>query len=318
MANFIPDDIDFSLYAEAESCAQHIFSPKDYADELVEFFWSPEQEMGQIMPWLKTHAHIRFRPAEVSLWVGVNGHGKSLALGQVALGLVPQRQKVCIASLEMKPRTTLARMCRQAYGGSKPPEKFIREFGETTDQWLWFYDYQGVVKPETALGLIRYSATKLECTHFVLDSLVKCGIGEEDYERQKTFVDQLCAAAKDTGVHIHLVAHSKKLLDESRQPGKMDVKGSGAITDQVDNVFSWWRNKPKEDKARRGPSKDYDETEPDAVLACDKQRNGEWEGRVGFFFERASLQFVESFQGHPLDLISHPASGRTVEREDDF
>lgn len=317
MANFIPDDIDFSIYAEAESCAQHVFSPKDYADELVDFFWSPEQHHGQVMPWLKTHANIQFRPAEVSLWVGINGHGKSLALGQVATALVPQQQRTCIASLEMKPRTTLARMCRQAYGGSKPPAEFIREFTDVTDKFLWFYDYQGVVKPDTALGLIRYTATKLECSHFVLDSLVKCGIGEEDYERQKRFVDQLCSVAHDTGIHIHLVAHSKKQSDESRAPGKMDVKGSGSITDQVDNIFSFWRNKPKEEKFRRDDA-DKDASEPDAVLSCEKQRNGEWEGRIGLFYDHASLQFVESLNGHPIDLLAHPRSGGLVEREDDF
>ena len=41
----------------------------------------------------------------------------------------------------------------------------------------------------------------------------------------------------------------RKLQDETKIPGKFDVKGTGAITDMVHNVFIWWRNKPKEEGA---------------------------------------------------------------------
>ncbi len=34
--------------------------------------------------------------------------------------------------------------------------------------------------------------------------------------------------------------------DEETQPNKFDIKGTGAITDLVDNVFIVWRNKKKE------------------------------------------------------------------------
>ena len=33
-------------------------------------------------------------------------------------------------------------------------------------------------------------------------------------------------------------------------------------------------------------------TDPDAQLICDKQRNGEWEGRFSLWYERDSQQFV--------------------------
>ena len=68
---------------------------------------------------------------------------------------------------------------------------------------------------------------------------------------------------------LHLVAHARKGQDESKAPRKMDVKGSGNIVNQADNVFSVWRNKPKEE-ADCPP-----ETDPDAILYVDKQRNGE-------------------------------------------
>lgn len=317
MAEFIDDSIDFSLYADMTECKQKVFSAGEYAEEVVAHFWEQKEDDGIVMPWRKTHGRIAIRPGEVSLWAGINGHGKSLVLGQYSISMLPQKQRICVASLEMKPRTTLSRMSRQAYGGSKPSPEFIREYAQTTDKWLYFYDHQGTTKTETALGLIRYAAQELGCHQFILDSMTKCGIDDDDFSRQKRFVDSLCAVAQDTGIHVHLVAHSRKGQDESKSPGKMDVKGSGAITDLVDNVFCWWRNKPKEELARTNSDK-YDPSEPDGVLSCDKQRNGEWEGRIGLYFDPASTQYVEQMDGHPLSLLEHPKVGGLVQREDDF
>jgi twinkle protein len=154
--------------------------------------------------------------------------------------------------------------------------------------------------------VMGYAAAEKKCRHFVIDSFLKCGLPEDDYNAQKHFVDRICTVARDTGMHVHLVCHSRKKEDESKPPRKMDVKGASSITDQVDNVLLWWRNKPKEEALRtlRDQSKrDEWEVEPDAMLISDKQRNGEWEGRLGFWFDSASLQFVEAPGGHPVDMF---------------
>jgi twinkle protein len=203
--------------------------------------------------------------------------------------------------MEMKPMVTLARICRQAYGDSLPDAKFIRKFHSLTDGWLWLYDQQGTVKPDMMLAVVRYCADQLKVNHFVIDSLMKCGIAEDDFNRQKAFVDSLTAVARDTGIHIHLVAHSRKKADEHSPPGKMDVKGTGSITDQVDNVLTVWRNKRKEAALQEGNTKPLQE--PDALLICDKQRNGEWEGKIGLWFQSAAMQFVENGISGPMEML---------------
>ncbi|MEX5606384.1 bifunctional DNA primase/helicase, partial [Pseudomonas syringae] len=72
---------------------------------------------------------------------------------------------------------------------------------------------QGTVKAKMMLAVIRYCAEKLKVNHFVIDSLMKCGIGEDDYNGQKAFLDSLTSIARDTGIHLHLVAHSRKAKD---------------------------------------------------------------------------------------------------------
>lgn len=236
---------------------------------------------GATLPWSKTHHSVRLRAGEVSLWPGINGHGKSLLTTHVALDLVSQGQRTVIASLEMPPVKTLKRMARQAIGSSEPAEKALVQFVGWLERRLWLYDQHGRADAKFILKVIRYAALEIKAKHFFLDSLMMVTKGEEDYDGQKDFVTELCAAAHDTGIHIHLIHHTRKLKDESEVPGKFDAKGSGSITDQVDNVFTVWRNKRKESDRQNGQC---DESKPDAMLVCDKQRHGEWEGRVGLWF----------------------------------
>jgi twinkle protein len=86
----------------------------------------------------------------------------------------------------------------------------------------------------------------------------------------------------------------RKREDELKIPGKMDIKGTGAITDMVDNCFVWWRNKKKEEEGGGGKLA----TDADAVLNCVKQRDSGEEPMCGLFFHKPSCQFVDG-DGEP-------------------
>ena len=127
---------------------------------------------------------------------------------------------------------------------------------------------------------------------------MKCVKGEDDYNGQKGFVDSLCAAATETKIHVHLIHHSKKPMDPKAPPGKYDAKGSGSITDQVDNVVSVFQlleEGKDEIKKQRG----FEGKEPpDHCFTFSKQRNAinGWEGKLVTWFDRDSLQFLSSSQ----------------------
>jgi twinkle protein len=316
MANVIkPDQIDFALYIRETEAKQKVRPASEYIDELVASLFSGEKPAGSYLPWDKTHNLFMFRPGEVTLWAGINGHGKSLVTGQVALSLMGQSERVCIASFEMKPRKTLERMARQ-WAAMTPGSEYdsaemiemardvYRQFGGWTDKRLWLYDQQGTVDAETILGVARYCAKELRIGHIFIDSLMKCVRGEDDYNGQKEFVDELCSLARDCGVHIHLVHHIKKLANEEQTPGKFDAKGSGSISDQVDNFMVVWRNKKKEKDGQANKLVSPDE--PDQLLICDKQRNGEWEGRISLWFDRDSQQFKGANGDRPVSFDVFP------------
>ncbi len=293
----IRDDIDLSDYMTEQVTEHRVLPASDWVSELVDHFHKRDDTVKIYMPWMRTHKDFHFRPFEVSLWGGINGHGKSQIVGQVVLALAKQGQKVALASLEMKPASTMARMSRQAYGEDIPPKNYLEMFSAWTDEKIWVYDHVGSIRSDVMLAVIRYSIDKFAVQHFVVDNLMKCGMGEDDYNGQKSFVDGLCTIAKDTGCHIHLVLHVKKGRDEFAMPTKFDIKGSGAITDLVDNVFIVWRNKQKEINARSGV--EFAPDEPDAMLLLVKQRHGENEGEYRLYFDRPSLQYAEYHNAIP-------------------
>ena len=85
--------------------------------------------------------------------------------------------------------------------------------------------------------MFEYAYRRYGVRHFLIDSLAKCGFGEDAYNEQKAFVDRLSDFARNNDIQVHLVCHSRKRNDESDLPDKFDIKGTGAITDMVDNVF---------------------------------------------------------------------------------
>jgi twinkle protein len=156
------------------------------------------------------------------------------------------------------------------------------------------YDQQGTVNGDRVIAVLYYAVETLGIQHFVIDSLMKCGVRSDDMNAQKEFLDKLCAAARDLNVHVHLIAHSRKGEDEFSPPNKMDVAGSADITNQVDNVMTVWRNKKKEKIVRSGKAKDDDLNAPDCLLICDKQRHGEWEGEIALWFDAPSMRYKSS------------------------
>lgn len=278
--------IDFEAYMRArDEDVANVKGTTDFRAEVVDEFFGDPSQHGKTLPWVKSHDKFLVRPGELSVWTGFNGHMKSMVTGFVMLGLMAQDEKVCIASFEMKPRKTLKRMACQAIGTRAPTEQFVHKFLDDMEGKLFLYDQQGETTPERILGVIYYCAEQLGVTQFVVDSLMKVVADEDDYNGQKRFIGQLCAAAKDLGIHIHLVHHSRKREDETKRPGKHDAKGTGAIVDQADNFISVFKFPRKEGD---------DEDKPTHGLYVDKQRHGEWEGAFLLWFDDKSLQFRES------------------------
>ena len=170
------------LEFEADQESQYIVKPSDLIDKVKSRLSSDGSIKGDLLPLSKSHTVIGLRQGEVSLWAVVNGHGKSQMLGQVcAWGM--GTKKWFIASMEMLPEATMARMAQQAAGCS-PSDEYIGKFLNWTDERLWIYDQTDSVKQDRILAIIHYAAKKLGVDHIVIDSLIKCGINRDSYDKQ--------------------------------------------------------------------------------------------------------------------------------------
>lgn len=312
--NLIPDDIDWRKYREETEAGSHVRPAAAFLDGMIEAIGKPKAKKPcAYLPWPKTHKVFAFREGEVTLWAGVNGHGKSLVTGQVTTSLLLQSQKCAVASFEMQPEDTLHRMIRQFAGldGEDPVPELVaatkdiyEQFRGVADSYLWFYDQQGTVNVDRVISVTRYCFRELKIKHMIIDSLMKCVRHEDDYNAQKVLVDELTALARDYRAHVHLVHHLRKGDKETDAPDKSDVKGSGSIVDQVDNLMLVWRNKKKERDLELG--KVVLDDVPDTLLLCRKQRNGSgWEGSVKLYFDKDSRQYTAA-PGNFLDMAPWP------------
>lgn len=107
---------------------------------------------------------------------------------------------------------------------------------------------------------------------------------EENFPAQNELVTELAGFTRDTGVHLHLVAHPRKQQGHD-SPQAHDIKGSGHIRDNADNVLVVWRNREMEKAMEEG--KDVSKMIP-AKLIVEKDRE---EGEYREF----NMQFERSF-----------------------
>lgn len=277
-----------------------------YAQDVIALFYPPDGiEPGYTLPWEKTKDKILLRPGDLTVWTGINGHGKSQIIGHSILHWISLGARVCIASLELKPARLLMRLAKQAGALARPSRDYIQAIHNWYADNLWLFDLVGTAKADRLFEVFLYARQRYGVDVFIIDSLMKLDISEDDYKGQKALMEKLCDFKNEHNCHVHIVIHPRKSMDESKAPGKLDNKGTGAISDLADNCLSVWRNKKKEEIAKLredGFPLDAKQVEvllySDGSLICDKQRNGDWEGKIGLWFDRGSLQYL-NYEGEP-------------------
>lgn len=296
MANLIRDDIDFRAYEESTEFKAKVRPASVFADELDAEFTPKVGQRRIVMGSTKLRNAIEFRDGEVTVWAGYNGHRKSTFTGQVALDLIAQGERCLSISLEMPPRKTLARMAMQGCATKTPGPEQRREFMAWTDDRLWLFDHVGRLTPRKCLAVCRYFADQLVGRHVFIDSFMKVCESEESFDEQKQLIGDLCDIGKETGLHLHVVAHCRKPTGgtEDRPPTKYDIKGSGAISDQAHNIVLVWEDKAKRAELDRKEPRPEVLARPDSIVVIDKQRNGAIEGKFGLWIDHRSLRFVDS------------------------
>ncbi len=296
MDNIAQEEMDACLSGAIGLEPAGLRRPSDLADKVIYLFWPAETDhVGYGMPYDKLAGKLHFRPAELTLWSGASGHGKSQILSDCIPHWVKYGSRICIASLEMKGEQTLKRLAKQTGGVDRPTADFIGRILGWLDQGLLIYDHVGKAGIAPLLEVFDYARAKYGCDQFIIDSLMRLGIPQDDYNGQEKAVYQLVDWAIANNVHLHLVAHSRKGdKDRGGAPETEDIKGAMEIGANAFNIVTVWRNKAQEDKLKAAKTEEERELlleKPGVILNVAKQRNGDFEGKIGLWFDQSTYRY---------------------------
>ena len=257
----------------------------EFTKEVLDHYLVGEQVKGVALPW-GDPSTFRLRDGECSIVGGINSSGKSLVCGQILLKAMESGEKCLSCSLEMSPKSQLARMWRQASLDRQPDLDFGLMFNAWAKDRLYFFDKQGSVDLDTLMAVIRYSIDHYDTRMILVDSLMTIGgIANDDYTAQKNVVCRLTDACRELECHIILVCHARKTMSVRDKIDRFSIRGAGELTDRVDNVILLGRY--------------YSENpeDPDSYLSISKARHWDMaEAEFDLHLHMESLNLLEKNQ----------------------
>lgn len=193
------------------------------------------------------------RPRELVTWTGGTGTGKSQLVKEIAHGLIKQKERVGIISLEESVRHAalcqmsleLERTLHLPHIRSKTSVEDLRKAFDATvgSGRLWFYDHFGSVSAASLLPKIRFMAKAYDVRWIILDhvSIMVSGMATEGDERKRIdeLMTNLRSLVENLNIGMHVVSHLRKASGTPHEEGGRitlaDLRGSGAIA-QVSNI----------------------------------------------------------------------------------
>jgi twinkle protein len=301
---------DLNEYMDPHDVEGHVFAPNNFRDETLEWIENRNNMSGCRLPCLKD-TDLRIIPGTLLIWAGVNGHGKSALVQQFCLWwadgkYTDKAEKVLFWSPEMAFRVQIERMIKQTLGVAHPTLKAASYVMDYLHNKVFIYGKEEHVRANEIIALARWAAAN-GFTHLVIDSLMMVDLqtGQANLNLgQKNFVRMLKEAARTTGLHIHLVAHMRKGDSEERMGDKMDIKGSGEITDLADYAFIVHKNIIKQKKLTKDPEDEEYLRQPDGYLNCVKNRYDPEHPTLALWFSGKPFSFKASRRADTPKLIN--------------
>lgn len=297
----VPKDQMHAAIASAQTLdPEGLKRASDYADKVIHLFWPAEEErVGFTVPYRKLSDRLVFRPGELTLWSGAAGAGKSQILTDCIPHWVQQGGRVCLASLEMKGEQSLRRLCKQTGGLERPAGQYIKRILSWLDQGLLLYEKVGKEGVDSILGVFDYARSKYGCDIFIVDSLMRLGIASDDYVGQEKAIFGIIDWTVKHSIHTHMVAHARKGEKGQGAPETEDVKGAMEIGANAFNIVTVWRNRRHEDELSNSKLTDEEKAalnqKPGVILNVAKQRNGDFEGKIGLWFDQDTYRYASSW-----------------------
>ncbi len=206
---------------------------------------------------LDSHIH-KFFFGCLSIITGINGSGKSVWVNQTCICEPINQGYDCFVFSGELTKPQLRSWLEYNFAGRKNVtfKNHIRTIEPKAKQnirdWykgrIFLYDNDLDFSAESILGKMEELARKRGVRVFTIDNLMMVGLdcgAENIWIKQKEFIISLIRFARKYNVLVNLVCHPRK-LEGIRRLTKMDVGGSGDITNLAHYVIAVHRVTPKE------------------------------------------------------------------------
>jgi twinkle protein len=265
---------------------------KKFASKTARFATAPFDAEGKM---------LRFYPGGVTIWSGFPGAGKTTILRQFICHTLHRGSSIFLASLEEDPSDVLVRLAGTAAGTEQPNHHQMQWFIDEYAQRFRLWGIIGIAQHLRLLAVIRELAEQ-GIRHMLIDSLMCLDVPNDDTEAQRRFANLIATTARVCKVHIHLVAHPRKLVNADQELDLNDVAGAREIGGIADNVIFIRRTKAKDGYAPNA------EVTP-MCLSVKKQRH--FSGALGDipgWYQRKFRQFShEQFVDQPIRYLPDDA-----------
>lgn len=248
-----------------------------------------------------------FALGQLSVWSGGNASAKSTYLNQLAIESVNQGYKTIIYSGELIAKRLLKWIVMQCAGRKNMMYNHDKNYfyvpkdkKELIINWLngklFIYNNESGNKVKQIINSIKKSVIENNIKVVILDNLMSMNLGEygdNKYDTQSQFVQELSALAKELNIHIHFVCHPRKATNFLR---KIDISGSADLTNIADNVFIMhrvnndFRLKTKEMFKWNDNNEIYEYT--NIIEVCKNRDFGVEDYFVGLHFENESKRLL--------------------------
>lgn len=229
---------------------------------------------------------IKLFPGGLTVWSGFPGAGKTTLLRQMICHTLKRGSSVFLASLEEHPRNVLVNLAATAAGAIEPNAHQMQWFIDAYHKRFRLWGIVGIVQHLRLLTTIRELAEQ-GVRHAFIDSLMCLDVRNDDFEAQRKFANLIATTARAANIHIHLVAHPRKLVSSDQELDLNDVAGAREIGGMADNVIFIRRTVAKNEYSANA------EATP-MCISVRKQRHGSGAlGDVTGWYQRRWRQFSE-------------------------
>ncbi|MBF0260435.1 MAG: toprim domain-containing protein [Magnetococcales bacterium] len=316
-ADVSPEVIEACFRNSKSQDPDELCNASEFLEDVIKAFYPDgSREPGMPPPFGRLEGKLLFRPGELTVWTGGTGSGKSQLLGfSMAKGMAAG-ERVLIASLEMRADQTLKRLAKQITGLDVPSKDYLAKVHDFYAEHLWLFTVVGKASVARLIEVFDYARRRYGVTQFVVDSLMRTGVGGDDYKAQEQAVFDLTSFAVNNAVHVHLVAHARKTNQNAGwgQPiGAEEIKGTSEIGSNASTVIVVTRDRKHEQKLakaeddikRGGCVSDIEDlrSKPGVYMAVPKQRNGDWDGSIPLWFDRETFQYRDRSSKGPESIL---------------